>query len=114
MRGKGMRRLLEFLRRLQQRLRRDAANIEASAAEPIAILDAGDAHAELRRADRGDIPAGTAADDDDVETLTHRRCPCRWSRLHVEEDALRVLDAFLDADEEGHRLAAIDDAMIVA
>src|SRR5260221_13928683 len=88
--------------------------MEAGAAELVAVLDAGDAHAELRRADRRDIAAGTAADDDDIETFTHRRCLCRSSRSHIEEDTLRVLDAFLDADQEGHRLAAVDDAMIVA
>src|SRR5581483_524368 len=29
--------------------------------------------------------------------------------LHLQQQALGVLDAFLDADEEGHRLAAVDD-----
>ncbi len=62
-----MLRLGEMLRRLQQRLRRDAADIEAGAAERGALFDAGDAHAELRRADRRDIAARPAADHDDVE-----------------------------------------------
>ena len=61
------RRLLVELRGLQQRLRGDAADIEAGAAERAALLDAGRLEAELRRADRGDIAAGAAADDDDVD-----------------------------------------------
>src|SRR5882762_2102958 len=36
------------------------------------------------------------------------------SRLHVEENPLRILDAFLDAHEESHRLAAVDDTVVVA
>src|SRR6185437_10841127 len=34
--------------------------------------------------------------------------------LHVEQDALRILDAFLDTHEKGDRLAPVDDAVIVA
>ena len=33
------------------------------------FVDAGDIHAELRRADRGDIAARSRADDDDVESF---------------------------------------------
>ena len=47
----------------QQRLGRDAAPIEADAAELLALDDRG-LQAELRRADRGDIAAGAGADDD--------------------------------------------------
>ena len=36
------------------------------------------------------------------------------ARSEIEHQALRVLEAFLDADEEGHRFLAIDDAVIVA
>ena len=52
---------------MQQRLRRDAADVEAGAAEGGALLDAGDLHAELRGADGADIAAGAGADDDDIE-----------------------------------------------
>ena len=54
------------LGRAQQRLGRDAAPVQADAAEMIA-LDDGGLEAELRRADRGDIAAGTGADDEKVE-----------------------------------------------
>ena len=54
------------LRRAQQRLGRDAAPVEADAAEIIALDDRG-LEAELRGADGGDIAAGAGADDDDVE-----------------------------------------------
>ena len=56
------------LGRAQQRLGRDAAPVEADAAEMLA-LDDGGLHAELRGADGRDIAARPAADDDDVEFL---------------------------------------------
>jgi hypothetical protein len=49
------------LGRAQQRLGRDAAPVEADAAQMLA-LDQRRLHAELRRADGRDIAAGTAAD----------------------------------------------------
>ena len=52
--------------RAQQRLGRDAAPVQADAAE-IGFLDDRGLEAELRGADRGDIAAGPGADDDDVE-----------------------------------------------
>ena len=64
--GKGMPGLLEHFGRMQQRLRRHAADIEAGAAERRVLLDHGDLHAELRRAHRADISAGTGADDDEI------------------------------------------------
>jgi hypothetical protein len=50
----------------QQRLGRDAAPVEADAAQMLALDDHG-LHAELRGADRGDIAAGAAADDHEIE-----------------------------------------------
>ena len=64
--GKAMSGLLEHLRGVQQRLRRDAADVEAGAAVGRALLDHRDLHAELRRADRADIAAGAGADDDEI------------------------------------------------
>ena len=52
--------------RAQQRLGRDAAPVEADAAQPVALDDRG-LQAQLRRADGADIAARPAADDDDVE-----------------------------------------------
>ena len=69
--------VLEVLARLQQRLARDAADVGAGAARRRAALgvlplvDAGGVEAELRGADGGDVAAGAAADDDDVEVLGH-------------------------------------------
>ena len=57
---------LEQFGRIQQRLRRHAADIEAGAAERRVLLDHGDLHAELRRADRADIAAGAGADDNEI------------------------------------------------
>src|SRR5260370_26240030 len=57
---------MKNLRRAQQRLGRNAAPVQADAAE-IGFLDNRGLEAELRRADRGDIAAGAGADDDDVE-----------------------------------------------
>ena len=56
-------RLLVQLGGVQQRLRGDAADIEAGAAQRLAALDAGGLQPELCRADRGDIAAGAGADD---------------------------------------------------
>ena len=59
--------LVELLRRMDQGLGRNAADIEASAAEPIS-LDEGDLHTELRGADGCDIAAGAAADDQQLRS----------------------------------------------
>ena len=63
------------LARIEQRLARDAADVEAGAAERRPLLDAGHLHAELRGADRGDVAAGAGADHDQVVTLGHRLAP---------------------------------------
>src|SRR6185312_5514383 len=66
----------------QQRLGRDAAPVEADAAEVFALHESG-FHAELRRADGGDVAARAAAQHDEVEALVRhwllpvRRAPCR-------------------------------------
>ena len=57
--------MVEDLGRAQQRLGRDAAPVEADAAEVLALDDRG-LEAKLRRADRGDIAAGAGAEHDDV------------------------------------------------
>jgi hypothetical protein len=53
------------LRRAQQRLRRDAAPVEADAPEMLPVHDRG-LEPELGRPDRGHVAAGTRADDEDV------------------------------------------------
>jgi hypothetical protein len=68
---------MELLGRLQQRLGRNAAHVEAGAAERrLAILadeivDAGGLQAKLRRADGGDIAGRAGADDDHVVVGGH-------------------------------------------
>ena len=57
---------LDMLRGVQQRLGRDAADVDAGAAERLVHLDADGDEAELGGADRGDIAARAAADDHDV------------------------------------------------
>ena len=65
-----------FLRRLQQRLGGNAADIEASAPERRVLFHAGGFQAELRRADGGDIPARPRANDHNIEfDLAHFRLP---------------------------------------
>jgi len=61
---------VEHLSRAQQRLGRDATPVEADPAQVLA-LDEADLHAQLRAADRGDVAAGAAADDDEVELMRH-------------------------------------------
>ena len=58
--------LLEQLRAMQQRLGRDAADIEACAAKRLARFGAGDFQVGLGSTDRGDIAAGACADDEHV------------------------------------------------
>ena len=58
----------QHVSRVQQRLGRNAAPVETHAAD-FGALDQRGGKAELRGADRGHVPAGTAADDDDVEHL---------------------------------------------
>ena len=52
---------------MQQRLGRDAAYVQAGAAERTALVDTGGCQAQLARANGGVVTAGTAANDDDVE-----------------------------------------------
>ena len=61
---------VEHLGRAQQRLGRDAAPVEADAAEILALDDRG-FEAQLRRTDRRDITAGARADDDEIEFSSH-------------------------------------------
>ena len=61
--------VMKNLRRAQQRLGRDAAPVKADAAEMFALDERG-LQAELRRADGGDIAAGSAADDDDIVSVS--------------------------------------------
>ncbi len=64
--GEGVGGFSVTLARVQQRLRRNAADIEAGASVGRALLDHGDLHAELACADGADIAAGPRADDDKV------------------------------------------------
>ena len=52
--------------RVEQRLGGDAADVEAGAAEGLALLDDGSLQAELRRPDGADIAARAGADDDEI------------------------------------------------
>jgi hypothetical protein len=54
------------LARFQQRFAGDAADAQACPAQLGVFVDAGDRPAELRGSDRCDIPAGTAAKDNQV------------------------------------------------
>jgi len=76
------------LRRAQQRLRRDAAPVQADAAQMLALHHSG-LHAELRGADGGDVAARPAANDDQVEAgLCHGWLLFRCGRRAVPTAAL--------------------------
>ena len=64
----GVLQVVEDLGRAQQRLGRDAAPVEADAAQVVALHDRR-LEAELGGADGRDVAAGPGADDDDVEAL---------------------------------------------
>ena len=75
--GKGVTGLFVIFRGLQQRFRRNAADIGAGAARcglavrRAPLVDAGDLHAELGSADGCNVTAGTGADYDYVEVFSH-------------------------------------------
>lgn len=52
---------------VQQGLGRDAADIQAGAAQGGAFIDEGDLEAELGGAEGANVAAGAGADDDEVE-----------------------------------------------
>jgi len=58
--------LVQEVRGLHPRLRRDAADAQARAAELRLFLDAHDLHAQLGCADRGGVSARAASEDCDV------------------------------------------------
>ena len=64
--------LVKELARVEQRLRRDAADVEARAAERFVLLDTRDAHAELRGPDGRHVAARPRADDDEVVAVRHQ------------------------------------------
>ena len=63
------------LGRIEERFARDAADVEARPPEGLVrpLLDAGDLEPELRRANRGDVPAWPGSDHHQIERLGHDR-----------------------------------------
>jgi hypothetical protein len=57
-------RLDDDLRRVQERLGRDAPDVQAHPAERLVALDHDDVEAEVGRAERGGVPARTGAEDE--------------------------------------------------
>ena len=99
----------EFMGGLQQRLRRDAADIETGAAEAPALLDAGDLHAELRRPDRRDIAAWPTTENDQVEgSLGHSWAPFGLSQKHCQW----VFDELFKGGQELCADGAVDGPVI--
>ena len=70
-----VRELVEQVGRVQQRLGRDAAAMEAGSAQERILLDDGGLEAELPGADRGDIAAGAGAQNCDVEDFVLSQDP---------------------------------------
>ena len=56
---------------MQQRLGRNAADIQAGAAEDAALVDTGRLQAQLAQPDGGVVAARTAANDDCIECVSH-------------------------------------------
>ena len=59
----------KMVARGEERLARDAADVETGAAEFLVFFDDGGLESELGGADGGDIAARAGADDDDVEFI---------------------------------------------
>ena len=96
----------EALRRaggVDQRFRGDAADVEARSAEPVGF-DEDRVESELAGADRGDIAAGAAADDENLAAkLVHSL---------LDEQGSRRLDQRAQTLDEGRGVMAVDYAMI--
>src|SRR4029077_14696372 len=60
------------LARVEQRLARDAADVQTRDAERDVLLDADDVHAELRGPDGAGVSRRARADDDEVDALGHQ------------------------------------------
>src|SRR5262249_43274726 len=60
------------LARVEQRLARNAPDVEARPPERHVLLDARDAHTQLRRADGPRVARRPGADDDEVEAIRHQ------------------------------------------
>src|SRR5262249_43762725 len=73
--GEILRRGLVEFGGMQQRFGGDAADIEAGAAELVALLDQGGLEAELGAARGAVVAARPRADDDDVVAIAHVRNP---------------------------------------
>ena len=70
--GKCMLGLMVHVGRMQERLGRDASNVEAGATEGAALLDASGLETELSRLDGSDVAAGATSDDDVVVFVRSR------------------------------------------
>ena len=129
----GVLHVVEDLGRAQQRLGRDAAPVEADAAEMLALHDRR-LEAELRRADRGDVAAGAGADDDRRHSYRpfavpssgpvsrHRRSRrkrdqpdlgvCCDDRGCLDQHPHRALDQLLERRHQLGARGAVDGAMV--
>ena len=65
----------------EKRFARDAAHVEAGAAEFLILFDDGGLESELGGADGGDIAARTGADDDDVEFIHGKMKAWLWGGI---------------------------------
>jgi hypothetical protein len=103
--------VFKVLGRLQQRLRRNATNVGASASRRWAprrvfpIVDARGCETKLGRANRGNVAAWSAANHDDVEGFRRH--------LDLEQQARRVFERFLHRDQCEDRFAAVDDPVVI-
>ena len=86
-------RLFEQLGGMQQRLRRDASDIEAGAAVGRALFHHRGLEPELRRADRAYIAARTGADDDQIIGIWHSYLCYIALRGDRISEAQRITDA---------------------
>ena len=107
-RGEIVARFLEQVRGLQQRLRGDAADVEAGAAKRRTLLDDGDLEAELRGADRGDVATGAGADHDNIEGFV-----CHWRTVLIAKSvSSRAQRGTLNQRREKVPRCARDDTVV--
>ena len=91
----GLMRFFQQLGHVQQRLRRNAAAVEADAAGIHLRVDQRDGHAEIGSEKCGGVSTGTAADDCNVQIGSFRHEsfePSKGTKVHEASDSIRSID----------------------
>ena len=95
---------------MQQRLRRDAAAVEADAAGVLLLVDERDLHAEVGGLEGGGVAAGAGAEDDDWAMAG---IGVGSGDLSLQREGERVLERVARPSAGSGRVGAVDHAVVV-